>query len=88
MDRLALMRRERESLEFTSKLFDSLNVGICVATYPSGVIERANALFFKLIGSRDGHDALAPEIRSLFKRDADLDRFLECQCRYGRPEGA
>lgn len=78
LDRLALMRRERESHQFTSKLLDSLNVGVCVVTHPEGGIELANAYFRELIGSQDGRSKLPTRLSSLVDDCKDLDRLQEC----------
>jgi diguanylate cyclase (GGDEF)-like protein/PAS domain S-box-containing protein len=78
LDRLALMSRERESHHFTSKLLDSLNVGVCVAKYPGGEIELANAYLHELIGNQGGKSELPAMLGSLVHYRKDMERLQEC----------
>ncbi|MCL5980135.1 MAG: EAL domain-containing protein [Gammaproteobacteria bacterium] len=74
LDRLDILRREREANAFNEALLNTQSSGIGVVRFPERILERVNARMLKMLGASSPEDLVGHSARGLYPDEETDDR--------------
>ncbi|MHB1269002.1 MAG: diguanylate cyclase domain-containing protein, partial [Acidithiobacillus ferriphilus] len=74
LDRLDILKREREANVFNAALLNSQSSGIEVVRFPERIIERVNTRMLKMLGASSLEDLVGQPARRLYPDEETYDR--------------
>ncbi|WP_153940900.1 EAL domain-containing protein [Acidithiobacillus thiooxidans] len=74
LDRLDILRREREANFFNEALLNTQSSGITVTRFPEGILERVNARMLEMFGASSQEEFLGHPIREFYLNEETYDQ--------------
>ncbi|MHB1266854.1 MAG: bifunctional diguanylate cyclase/phosphodiesterase, partial [Acidithiobacillus ferriphilus] len=74
LDRLDILRKEREANTFNEALLNTQSSGVSVARFPERIIERANARMLKMLGASSPEELVGHPVRGFYLDEETYDR--------------